>query len=382
MKLILPLFLFSSLINAAAGRLQVDAIPTHYLKPPKLQPEHIGTRILCHRPMRTGTPNMSIETRGAATIMHNYGHGGEGLTLAPGCVRHLLRQFHATVDAPKDDAVVVIGAGIIGLLTAYMLRASGHTNVSVVAERFEQLTSHNAGGFCAPTNTKELDPATKACMDAITVDAYTFYAAIARGENKDFDPKGAQFMPVYLMPDEQRLAVYEGVVMQKPTPVVVDFSNGKKYEMKVYLDAIFINASLFMASLMQSLRSRIFFATQRVESFDEISAPYIFNCAGLGAKELNNDASMRSGQGHLVLLQNQTPKKLRYMIGFKGSSSTTASGAIVHQSVYMFPKQLLGAPDTSVGVLGGTYIEDADATTPHEEQFDGVIERARDFFGQ
>jgi glycine/D-amino acid oxidase-like deaminating enzyme len=378
-------------MHAAATDLATSGAPAEAplyipLQPPKLSAEHLGTRVLCHRPVRTGGPYMKIEQRGTTSIVHNYGHGGDGWTLAPGCVQHLIDQFHAQVDVPKEEPIVVIGAGVVGLLTAYMLHTSGHSHITVVAEQFEDLTSHKAGGFCAPTGAQESDPVKKELMHKIGIASYKFYEAVARGQKPDVDAMGAWFMHAFLMPGDQRLAAWEDDVMQKPTSVLVQFPNKKRpYQMKLYKDAIFLDTHRLMASLLLKLKSHMLSVKQRVESFDEISARCIFNCAGLGAqdlKALDDDAPMVPGQGHLIMLKNQDPYKIDYIIGFKGGSGITKDGRVVHHSVYMFPKQTLGAPETSIGVLGGTYIEDADATTPHEEQFDLMVERARYFFGQ
>lgn len=355
-------------------------VPVHYLKPPKLQQENLGARMRCYRPCRKVSTKIEIETINEKTVVHNYGHGGSGWTLAPGCVQHLVQQFNDTISAPKDASLVVIGAGVMGLMTAYMLIKLGYTKISVIAEQFDDLTSHKAGGFCAPINVpgKPINPS----MNAFGLEAYRFYAAIARGENEDFDARGALFMRSYLMRDENRLSSYEGVVMNRPEEVLVDFGNGTTYEMKVYHDAIFMDTQRLMQSLTSLLENKVTFVQKKVDSFDEIEAFYVFNCAGLGAQDLAGDAAMTSAQGHLILLQNQDPETLNYMIGRQtGEEAVTEAGQVVKRSIYMFPKHVPGSPDSSVGVLGGTYIEGATDATPNEQEFEILVERMRGFFG-
>lgn len=48
------------------------------ITPPRLDNAHLGKKILCHRPMRYGSPNMSIEYKENKLIAHNYGHGENG----------------------------------------------------------------------------------------------------------------------------------------------------------------------------------------------------------------------------------------------------------------------------------------------------------------
>jgi glycine/D-amino acid oxidase-like deaminating enzyme len=54
------------------------------ITPPKLSTNCLGQKVLCHRPMRKGSPKVSVEQRYGKIIVNNYGHGGGGWTLAPG----------------------------------------------------------------------------------------------------------------------------------------------------------------------------------------------------------------------------------------------------------------------------------------------------------
>jgi D-amino-acid oxidase len=100
---------------------------TRYVKPPNLSPSHIGRRLLCHRPMRLGTPRLEIETSGGKVIAHDYGHGGSGLTLAPGSAEYMVKQVAIRFSVEFHDAAqfTVVGGGVIGLFTAYYLLKHG-----------------------------------------------------------------------------------------------------------------------------------------------------------------------------------------------------------------------------------------------------------------
>jgi hypothetical protein len=358
----------------------IDAAQIRYLHPPSLGEPCIYESKLCHRPMRVGSLRMDIETHGHKTIVHNYGHGGSGWTLAPGCVRYMVNQFE-TRQPSKNVSINIIGAGVIGLFTAYELWQRGYTNITLTAASFENLVSHTAGGFLAPS-TMDIDPEKQKIIDDICFDAYRFYSAIAKGENNDFPSSGALIMPIYLKRDDQRLQAYEGFVMAPPQDVIIDFNNGKQYEMKVYDDGIFIDTNVMMNALSAYLHDKIKRVHKNITSLQEITETCIFNCAGLGAKELNNDDAVIPVQGHLLLLQHQKPVDMNYMISFYvDHGGRTASGKKVKRSIYLFPKHIPGAPDHQCGVLGGTFIENADAALPHQEEFDLMMQRAQEFFG-
>src|SRR6195256_5311493 len=105
-----------------------------------------GACIAGVRPYRNGSYRLDAETIGAKFIVHNYGHGGAGITLSWGCaakVRDIVKQHIAT---SHDTQAAVLGAGVMGLTAATLLRDLG-LNVTIYAERKPaDTTSAKAGG--------------------------------------------------------------------------------------------------------------------------------------------------------------------------------------------------------------------------------------------
>jgi len=66
-------------------------------------------------------------------IFHNYGHGGSGVSLAPGCARLMTMSFDRLFDRSMVNEVAVIGSGYIGLFTAKFLQEGG-ANVTLYAD--------------------------------------------------------------------------------------------------------------------------------------------------------------------------------------------------------------------------------------------------------
>lgn len=359
------------------------AAEVRHVTPPDLSAAHLGERILCVRPMRRGAPRMAVEMEGQKIVAYDYGHGGSGWTLAPGSAAHVNDMLLASPYAKelrKDSPITVIGAGVIGLFTAYDLVERGFTNVTIVADRFDHLTSHNAGGLLAPVSMDN-DPATQAVIDQIGLEAYRFYAQVARGQHPDFK-KGALIVPAYFdTRADSGLEPYVGKVMQPAKDVVLDFGTGTTRPMVVYDDGIFIDTAVMMQSLTDWLRPRVKFVKRKVERIGDLPGRYVIECAGLGARELNGDTSMVPVQGHLVMLKGQDPAKLQYMILTYFGDAKTRSGMKVKRSFYQFPKHLPDSAPDDVGVVGGTFIEGADVDTPNTEEFDVMIENARKFYG-
>jgi len=353
------------------------------ITPPNLDSAHLGKHVLCYRPLRKGSPNLSVETVGTTVIAHDYGHGGSGWTLAPGSAKYVIDLAEASpqgATVAKNAPITVVGAGVIGLFTAYELIQRGYTNITVMAESFDNLTSHNAGGLLAPVSMDNNAEMQK-IIDKIGIDAYKFYASIAKGTQPDFT-KGAVIVPAYFQDREHSgLEPYVGVVMQPAKDVTLDFGNGTTQPMVSYDDGIFMDTAVMMKELTDYLKPRTKFVQQKVTDLTTLGSAMVFDCTGLGAATLNKDAEMVSVQGHLVMLKDQVPANLQSMILVYFAEGTTESGQKVKRSFYMFPKHLLDTGPNDVGVVGGTFIEGGTPETPNLKEFDTMLAAARNFYG-
>lgn len=352
------------------------------ITPPNLDQDHLGKKILCHRPMRRGSPQMSVQKIEDKIVAHNYGHGGSGWTLGPGTASYVngLLESSEYSNLTKETPITIIGAGAIGLFTAYDLVDKGYTDITIVAKKFDDLTSHNAGGLLAPVSMDN-EPDMQKIIDEIGINAYRFYAAIAQKEHTILK-EGSVIVPTYFRTrSESGLEPYVGKVMQPAKDVLLDFNNGTTQKMVSYDDGIFIDTGILMESLINCLRPKLRFVQKEIKDFSEIETQYIINCTGLGGKELNKDDEMISVQGHLIMLKDQKAEDLQHMILVYFNERQTASGQKIKPSLYMFPKRLPGSGENDVGVIGGTFIEGATPETPNEEEFALMMEGARNFYG-
>ena len=123
------------------------------------------------------------------------------------------------------------------------------------------------------------------------------------------------------------------------------------------------------------------FVQKKATDLTALGSPMVFDCTGLGAGTLNNDAEMVSVQGHLVMLKDQVPADLQSMILVYFDEGTTKSGQKIKRSFYIFPKHLLDSGPNDVGVVGGTFIEGGTPETPNLDEFDTMMTAARNFYG-
>jgi hypothetical protein len=353
------------------------------ITPPRLDTAYLGERIYCYRPMRKGSPNMTIEMVGDKLIAHNYGHGGSGWTLAPGSAKHVVDLVESSDNIKsikKEQPVHIIGAGVLGLFTAYELFQRGYTNINIIAASFDKLTSHNAGGLLAPVSMDN-NPEMQSLIDRIGIEAYRFYADVANGKQQHFKA-GAKIMPAYFENrKESGLEPYVGKVMKPAKDVVLDFGNGTTRDMVSYDDGIFIDTAIMMQSLHDFLRDKVKFEQKKIDKMSEVSSSLVFDCSGLGAGNLNMDKEVVPVQGHLIMLRDQIPANLQSMLLVYFSKGKTISGQEVKRSFYIFPKHLPGSGANDVGVIGGTFIEGSTPDTPNEEEFKILVDNARNFYG-
>ena len=351
--------------------------------PPNLSYQYLGQKILCHRSMRFGSPRFDILKINDKIIANNYGHGGSGWTIGPGSaeyVNKLLINSEYSKKLNYNTPISIIGAGIIGLFTAYDLYKKGFKHITTLADQFEYLVSHNAGGLLAPVSMSN-DSEVQKLIDQLGIDAYKFFKLIAQGKHQDFK-QGVSIVPTYFRDREHSgLEPYVNIVMKPAKDVLLDFNNGTTQKMVAYDDGIFIDTSLLMQELKSHLKDKVIFKRQKISDFSEIKSNFIINCSGIGAIKLNHDEKLVPVQGHLIMLKDQNPKHLDHMIFTYLDETINQHNQHVQRAFYISPKKLSNSKENDIGVIGGSFIKNANYKTPNTEEFEYIINNAKKFYG-
>jgi len=100
-------------------------------------------RVAGLRPFRDGGVRVEREELAGRTLVHDYGHGGSGVTLSWGCADEVLALIAATYAPPEP--VLVLGAGVSGLTCAHRLASAGF-RVRVLARDFPPHTTSDLAG--------------------------------------------------------------------------------------------------------------------------------------------------------------------------------------------------------------------------------------------
>jgi len=279
------------------------------------------------RPFRAAGFVVRAEALGDKRLVHNYGHGGAGITLSWGCAR-----LAADIGLPgHSGAVAVIGAGVMGLSTARLAQERGYPVTIYTAALPPETTSNIAGG--------QIHPASHFRQSAVNDAWLAQYAAAMDFSWRRFqllvgEDYGVRWVPTYESgsgPAPQLLAPYyagfeqlEGSANPFPGGPV------RRYH------TMYVETGRYLRQLTEDFLA----AGGRIEvrsftSPTEIAAlpeRVVFNCTGLGARALFGDEMVEPVRGQLAILLPQPEIDYAYSLS----------------DGYMFPR-----PDGIL--LGGTF---------------------------
>jgi D-amino-acid oxidase len=297
------------------------------------------------RPYRSSGFVVRRETLGDKALVHNYGHGGAGITLSWGSSRLAVDLGVAGHAGP----VAVIGSGIMGLTTARLVQEAGFP-VTIYAKALgPDTTSFVAGGQISPFGHFSDDEVTPEWRQQfLSAMAYSWRRfSLMVGEEY-----GVRWLPTYEQgsdPGPPDLEPYSPnsqslTAAQHPFPV----------EPMVRFDTMYVETGRFLAQLTADvlaaggkIRLREFHSPADLSALDE---QLVLNCTGIGARALFGDEGMIPVRGQLAILRPQP--EVRY----------AASG----QWGYMFPR-------ADGIILGGTFERNVWDTTPDPARIERIL---------
>jgi D-amino-acid oxidase len=340
--------------------MSTDSVPVNSNLPTPdftFNPDAAGACVAAVRPYRIGSYRLEVERASGKSIVHNYGHGGAGITLSWGCAKKVKDIVQGHIGASPGAEVAVLGAGVMGLTAATLLLDLG-LRVKIYSDRaVHDTTSYKAGGQWAVSIVAFAGKENE--LKGILTDSYnTFKSQIG----EDF---GVFERPNYTSTPSENLEVVMKLVPDL-LPERVDLSRlpfeGHTKPGHMYR-TLLVETPTFLKRLAADLddRGATFVRKEFASSSDVLTSltqKIIINCTGFGSKKLWNDAKLIPIKGQLAMLRAQP--RLEYLYGQNG---------------YMFPR-------TDHVVIGGTFESCMNNETANKARVKSLVSYLASLFGQ
>ena len=311
--------------------------PPALLKLPKVNvsPDREIRTVVGLRPFRPSGFVVSAQKIDDKLVVHNYGHGGGGVTLSWGTGELAGRE----VDQTGEKNIAVLGCGAVGLATARLLQERG-CSVTIYAKDLPPNTTSNIAGA-------QWFPVYVFDRQHIAPDFMPRFLEASHIANRRYQVMvgqryGIRWLPNFWMGQEP---VSNGGLHSMDSPLrdllpelryLQPSENPFPFPYVLQFDTMLIEPNRYLPAVMDDFR--IAGGQIQVQEFKTVAElqtlpqPVIVNCTGLGAKALFGDAELTPVKGQLTILLPQA--EIDYC---------TLAG-----DLYMFPR-------TDGILLGGTH---------------------------
>jgi glycine/D-amino acid oxidase-like deaminating enzyme len=322
------------------------------LPPVRVDQDRVIRTVAGLRPYRRSGFVVRAEPLGDKRLVHNYGHGGAGITMSWGSSK-----LATELGLPGHAGpVAVLGSGVMGLSTARLVQEAGFPVTIYAAALPPDTTSNIAGGQFHPFGLFKEDSVTPEWKAQFT---RALDYSWRRFQIMVGDDYGVRWLPTYVeagAPEARLLDTFPPVnrVLSPPDfPFPLD--SARRY------DTMYVETGRYLRQMVRDVQ----IAGGKIEvrrfatpaDVAALSERLVFNCTGLGSRELFGDTELRPARGQLAILLPQPEVRYAY---------TGAAG-------YMFPR-----PDGII--LGGTFELDEWSTVPDPQTIAGILDSQRRFF--
>jgi D-amino-acid oxidase len=327
-----------------------------HFAPVKVARNRIIREVVGLRPYRPNGFVVEAKRFGSKLLVHNYGHGGGGVTLSWGTASLAVDLARDFVSARRPVRFAVLGCGVSGLSTARLLQRrfqNGPGTVTIYAKDLPPDTTSNiAGASWSPTSVFENSSAKfddqfrQACR--ISNRAFQLLVGPEYGVRwiDTFELMQHEFAMERELPGGNDL--YPQIETHRDPQNYFGFPFVRQYS------TMLIEPSIYLSALLRDFYNvggrvvvKDFRSQQEIARLREA---VVFNCTGLGSRALFDDEELVPVRGQLEVLLPQP--EIDYCYLSRG---------------YMFPRR-------DGVILGGTWDHDDWSLTPKPEQATGILE--------
>ena len=305
---------------------------------PRISMDAVIRVIVGHRPYRANGFRVEREDYDDKIVIHNYGHGGGGLSLGWGSSALALHEVAGRV----PGEVAVVGSGIMGLCTARLLQDAGWSVTTYTRNVYRHTTSNVAAGEWGPFSTHDQHKVDKAFLARLDWAARVSHHAYTNLTGTKY---GIRWMETYDLydapPSEPVHESFDDLFTYKGDLAPGEHPFGKRYARRMVTMQIDPGTLLRQLTADFQLAGGRFVIRNFADRTDVLSLreSVIFNCAGLGAAALFDDPNLLPAKGQLVFLPPDPA--IDYMTFGGGDGGD-------HGFLHMFPRR-------DVLVLGGIF---------------------------
>ncbi len=309
------------------------------------------------RPARKGNFRLEVQTFGTKTLIHNYGHGGSGISLSWGCAE-VISELMDNAYQNEKPSIAILGCGVIGLTTAFELLDKGYP-VTIYASDFPPNTTSNIGaGLWDPFLLADKNEFIR------QVGARAFNRFKSQAEEDFPEVKGVSHIDVYSFErSEQRRRLSP---LLNPVDVEVTFDHTITHR-GVRWHTLRIDGDLFLADLLEKVVLKGATCVQRTfdtkDAILTLDKDVIINCLGYGAKKVFQDPLLLPIRGQLLYFAPQS--NIDYVFGYGTDSDN---------------RHFFFIPWENRLIVGGTYEKGEEECTFSREAYHRIWENALNFF--
>ena len=350
--------LLSSALCGCRNTSEADRSASPTLPPVDVETSRVIRVVTGLRPYRPSGFVIRSETYDNNLVVHNYGHGGAGVTLSWGCAELAVEKV---LESGQRGPVAVLGCGVIGLSTAIVLQKNGFHSTIYAREIPPNTTSNVAGASWFPGLLVDEKRRTSAFMQQFERAAHLSHR---RFQQLVGDEYGVYWRKQYFLTDRQQPEPWQMEVLPELFPDTRHLSPGTHSFPRphVYIDnMMFIEMPMYLRALMRDFQQLGGMITVRefhsMRDVLDLPETLIVNCTGLGARELIDDEEMTPLKGQMVVLLPQP--EIQYALTF--------------DDYYMFPRR-------DGILLGGTHEEGIESLLPDPGATDRILAAHRATF--